>query len=105
MTRIATLACLLLLLVPAAARAADRADTARALAAQMASAGSSAGALAVDLDTGETIYRLRADTPRMPASVEKLYTSATALEQSHAAIDNAVRAEETTRSARKAPHP
>ena len=33
----------------------------------------------VDLDTGEQIYALRAGTPRMPASVEKLYTSATTL--------------------------
>jgi D-alanyl-D-alanine carboxypeptidase/D-alanyl-D-alanine-endopeptidase (penicillin-binding protein 4) len=81
MTRLATVACLLLLLLPVAARAAGKAATARALGAQMASAGPSSGALAVDLDTGETIYRLRAETPRMPASVEKLYTSATALER------------------------
>ncbi len=85
MTRIATLACLLFLLLPAAAQAAGRAATARALGAQMASAGASSGALAIDLDTGRTIYRLRADTPRMPASVEKLYTSATALERFGAA--------------------
>ena len=82
MTRIATLACLLLLLlVPAAGQAAGRAATARALGAQMAAAGPSSGALAIDLDTGRTIYALRADTPRMPASVQKLYTSATALER------------------------
>ena len=81
MIRIATLACLLLLLAPAASRAGGKAATARALGAQMAAAGASSGALAVDLDTGETIYRLQADTPRMPASVEKLYTSATALER------------------------
>src|SRR3712207_4865103 len=85
MTRIATLACLLLLLVPVTARAAGKAATARALGAQMASAGPSSGALVVDLDTGETIYRLRAATPRMPASVEKLYTAATALERFGAA--------------------
>src|SRR5215207_9234060 len=81
MTRIATLACLLLVLLPAAASAGGRAATARALEAQMTAAGSSSGALAVDLDTGRTIYARRADTPRMPASVEKLYTSATALER------------------------
>jgi D-alanyl-D-alanine carboxypeptidase/D-alanyl-D-alanine-endopeptidase (penicillin-binding protein 4) len=79
MARIAVLACLLLALVPAAASAAGRAATARALAAQMRQAGGSSGALAVDLDTGARIYGLRAGTPRMPASVEKLYTSATAL--------------------------
>jgi serine-type D-Ala-D-Ala carboxypeptidase/endopeptidase (penicillin-binding protein 4) len=79
MARIAALACLLLALLPAAASAAGRAATARALAAQMRQAGGSSGALAVDLDTGARIYGLRAGTPRMPASVEKLYTSATAL--------------------------
>jgi D-alanyl-D-alanine carboxypeptidase/D-alanyl-D-alanine-endopeptidase (penicillin-binding protein 4) len=79
MARIAVLACLLLALVPAAASAAGRAATARALAAQMRQAGGSSGALAVDLDTGARIYGLRAGTPRMPASVEKLFTSATAL--------------------------
>jgi D-alanyl-D-alanine carboxypeptidase/D-alanyl-D-alanine-endopeptidase (penicillin-binding protein 4) len=45
----------------------------------MGHAGGASGALAVDLDTGARIYGLRAGTPRMPASVEKLYTSATAL--------------------------
>jgi D-alanyl-D-alanine carboxypeptidase/D-alanyl-D-alanine-endopeptidase (penicillin-binding protein 4) len=79
MTRLAALACLLFLLLPTAAQAAGRAGTARALAAQMANAGPSSGALAVDLDSGRTIYERRADTPRMPASVEKLYTSATLL--------------------------
>jgi D-alanyl-D-alanine carboxypeptidase/D-alanyl-D-alanine-endopeptidase (penicillin-binding protein 4) len=78
---IRALACLLalFLLVPAAAEAAGRARTAKLLGQQMRHAGSSAGALAVDLDSGRTIYALRADTPRMPASVEKLYTSATTL--------------------------
>ena len=85
MTRFATLACLLLLLLPAAADAAGRAGTARALGAQMANAGPSAGAIAVDLDTGRTIYQKRADTPRMPASVEKLYTSAVLLDRLGAA--------------------
>jgi len=77
---IVVLACLLvLLLVPATASAAGPAGTAQALAAQMRHAGPSAGALAVDLDTGRQIYALRAGSPRMPASVEKLYTSATTL--------------------------
>jgi serine-type D-Ala-D-Ala carboxypeptidase/endopeptidase (penicillin-binding protein 4) len=79
MVRTATLACLLLLLIPAAATAAGKVGTARTLAAQMRHAGPSAGALVVDLRTGSPIYALRADTPRMPASVEKLYTSATTL--------------------------
>ena len=79
MVRTAALACLLLALVPAAAAAAGPAGTARVLGQQMRAAGPSSGALVVDLDTGEQLYALRAGTPRMPASVEKLYTSATTL--------------------------
>jgi serine-type D-Ala-D-Ala carboxypeptidase/endopeptidase (penicillin-binding protein 4) len=80
MVRIATLACLLLaLLLPAVASAAGRSGTARALDAQMRQAGGGSSALVVDLDSGAEIYGMRADTPRMPASVEKLYTSATTL--------------------------
>jgi len=79
MVRIAALACLLLVLLVPAASAADRSATARALSAQMRWAGAGSGALAIDLDSGRAIYSLRADTERMPASVEKLYTSATTL--------------------------
>ena len=87
MTRIATLACLLLLLAPRRRRRGRRqgGDGAGARTPRWRPRAPSSGALAVDLDTGETIYRLRADTPRMPASVEKLYTSATALERFGAA--------------------
>ena len=42
-------------------------------------AGGGSGALAVDLDSGRQIFALRADTPRTPASVNKLFTTATAL--------------------------
>ena len=75
------IAALLLLaaLVPATAGAAGPAATRAALASQMRYAGAGSGALAVDLDSGRTIYASRADTPRTPASVEKLYTTATAL--------------------------
>ena len=45
----------------------------------MRHAGPSSSALVVDLDSGDQIYSLRADTPRMPASVQKLYTSAATL--------------------------
>jgi D-alanyl-D-alanine carboxypeptidase/D-alanyl-D-alanine-endopeptidase (penicillin-binding protein 4) len=80
MVRTATLASILLaLLLPAAASAAGKIGTARALAAQMRHAGGGSGAYVVDVDSGTEIYGLRADTPRMPASVEKLYTSATTL--------------------------
>jgi D-alanyl-D-alanine carboxypeptidase/D-alanyl-D-alanine-endopeptidase (penicillin-binding protein 4) len=45
----------------------------------MARAGSGSSAYVLDLDSGRAIYKKAASTPRMPASVEKLYTSATAL--------------------------
>ncbi len=79
MVRIAALACLVPALCAPVAAAAGRADTASALAAQMRWAGASSGALAVDLGSGRTIYSLRADTQRMPASVQKLYTSVATL--------------------------
>jgi D-alanyl-D-alanine carboxypeptidase/D-alanyl-D-alanine-endopeptidase (penicillin-binding protein 4) len=66
-------------LMPAAALAGGPAATRAALAAQMRHAGGGSGALAVDLDSGRTLYALRADTARTPASVEKLYTTSTAL--------------------------
>jgi D-alanyl-D-alanine carboxypeptidase/D-alanyl-D-alanine-endopeptidase (penicillin-binding protein 4) len=78
--RTAALACLLIgLLLPAAASGAGRVGTARALDAQMRYAGSGSSALVVDLDSGAELYALRAEVPRMPASVQKLYTSATTL--------------------------
>lgn len=80
MRRIAFLIALLLLLVPAApATGAGPVATQRALAQQMRFAGSGSSALAVDLDTGARIFDARASVPRTPASVEKLYTTATAL--------------------------
>ena len=80
MPRLVPLACLLaLLLAPAAAQAAGRAGTVKALSAQMRQAGAGSGAYVVDLQSGRKLYSIRAGTPRMPASVEKLYTSATAL--------------------------
>jgi len=77
--RIAALAGFALAFSAPAAGAADRATTARALGGQMRWAGAGSGALAVDLDSGRTIYSLRAGTRRMPASVQKLYTSVAAL--------------------------
>lgn len=67
-------------LAPAApASAAGPAATSSALDRQMRQAGAYAGAFAVDLDSGAQIYADRADTPRVPASVEKLYTTSAAL--------------------------
>jgi D-alanyl-D-alanine carboxypeptidase/D-alanyl-D-alanine-endopeptidase (penicillin-binding protein 4) len=75
---VATLA-LLALLFPAAAHAAGLVATQRTLARQMARAGGASSALVVDLDTGRRLYARRAWIGRLPASVEKLYTSSTAL--------------------------
>jgi D-alanyl-D-alanine carboxypeptidase/D-alanyl-D-alanine-endopeptidase (penicillin-binding protein 4) len=61
--------------LPAAARAHLRAI----LAAEMSRAGPKSGALVLDLAGGRELYSLRPDAPRAPASVEKLYTTATAL--------------------------
>jgi D-alanyl-D-alanine carboxypeptidase/D-alanyl-D-alanine-endopeptidase (penicillin-binding protein 4) len=72
------LAAVALALAPAA-RAAGLASTQRSLARQMAHAGYSSGAYVVDVDTGQELYSSQPDNARMPASVEKLYTSATAL--------------------------
>ena len=76
LTLLLALACVL----PAApARAASPAATSAALDRQMRHAGAGSGAIAVDLDSGDQVYAARADTPRVPASVQKLYTTATAL--------------------------
>ena len=45
----------------------------------MRQAGNYSGAYVVDLTTGATLFSHDADTPRLPASVEKLYTTTTAL--------------------------
>lgn len=78
-----TLLCLVFaaaLLAPAAPAAAlSKTGVARLLAREMAQAGASSGAAVVDLATGERIYSRRADTQRIPASVEKLYTSVATL--------------------------
>ncbi len=70
---------LIALLLPASAQAAGPEATKRALERQMRWAGGSSGALVVDLESGREIYAARPDTPRVPASVEKLYTTVTAL--------------------------
>ena len=79
MLRLIAALAVLAALTPAAARAAGPAATRAALASQMRHAGGGSSAFAVDLDSGRTIYASRADTARTPASVEKLYTTSTAL--------------------------
>src|SRR4051794_4349613 len=80
MTRLAVLIALLAAaLVPSAAQAAGLVSTQRVLAREMARAGASSGAYVVDLGSGQELYAAKADVGRMPASVEKLYTTAGAL--------------------------
>jgi D-alanyl-D-alanine carboxypeptidase/D-alanyl-D-alanine-endopeptidase (penicillin-binding protein 4) len=69
----------LLFAAPASAHAAGLAATQKVLAREMARAGGSSGAYVIDLDSGDEIYASKPDVGRMPASVEKLYTSSTAL--------------------------
>jgi D-alanyl-D-alanine carboxypeptidase/D-alanyl-D-alanine-endopeptidase (penicillin-binding protein 4) len=49
------------------------------VASGLARAGGVSGGYVLDTTTGRVLASVRADTPRIPASVEKLYTSATAL--------------------------
>jgi serine-type D-Ala-D-Ala carboxypeptidase/endopeptidase (penicillin-binding protein 4) len=79
MARIACLAVLLVALLVPAAEAAGPAATVRALDRQMNQAGTGSGALVIDLDSGATLYARRADVPRIPASVNKLYTTSAAM--------------------------
>ncbi len=64
-----------------AASALSKAGVARRLASEMAHAGSRSGAFVVDLATGEPVYARRATTRRIPASVEKLYTTVATLSE------------------------
>lgn len=73
------LAVLLAALVAPAAHATSLATTSRALAREMTKASKYSGAYVVDMETGQQIYAKNADVGRIPASVEKLYTSATAM--------------------------
>jgi D-alanyl-D-alanine carboxypeptidase/D-alanyl-D-alanine-endopeptidase (penicillin-binding protein 4) len=75
---IALVALLTAFLAPAAPAKAPNA-TASSLNSTMRAAGGASGGMAVDLDTGEVLMSVRPDTPRIPASVEKLFTTSTAL--------------------------
>ena len=79
MARITCLAVLLVALLVPAANAAGPAATVRALDRQMNQAGTGSGALVIDLDSGATLYARRADVPRIPASVNKLFTTSAAM--------------------------
>jgi serine-type D-Ala-D-Ala carboxypeptidase/endopeptidase (penicillin-binding protein 4) len=78
-----TLAAVLVLFAGTAAGAAGQpspeAALQQALNPLMADTGSNSGAYVVDLNTGQVLYSVAADTGRLPASVEKIYTTSTAL--------------------------
>jgi serine-type D-Ala-D-Ala carboxypeptidase/endopeptidase (penicillin-binding protein 4) len=53
----------------------------RSLTQSMARVGASSGAYVVDLDTGQVLFSEAPNTARLPASLEKIYTTTTALLQ------------------------
>jgi serine-type D-Ala-D-Ala carboxypeptidase/endopeptidase (penicillin-binding protein 4) len=68
--------------VPATALASTSAAGLRAhMTHELALAGALSGAYVYDLNTGQVLFSERADQRRPPASVQKLYTAATALER------------------------
>jgi D-alanyl-D-alanine carboxypeptidase/D-alanyl-D-alanine-endopeptidase (penicillin-binding protein 4) len=69
-----------LLAAPSGGLASPRALT-RALNKGIAAAGSASGVEVVDLNTGQVLYAFKSHVGRLPASVEKLYTTSTALER------------------------
>jgi serine-type D-Ala-D-Ala carboxypeptidase/endopeptidase (penicillin-binding protein 4) len=79
MARIAALAALLAAALAPAAQAAGPEATARALERQMRYAGAGSSAFVIDLDSDQPVYARAPDTPRIPASVNKLYTTSAAL--------------------------
>jgi len=81
MRRLATaLLVLAVSLVGAApATAFDEADLQRGIGAAMRHAGPASGAYVSEAGTGRALYGLRATKARIPASIQKLYTTATAL--------------------------
>jgi D-alanyl-D-alanine carboxypeptidase/D-alanyl-D-alanine-endopeptidase (penicillin-binding protein 4) len=64
---------------PAPAQALDAATLRERLTREIGRAGAFSGAYARDLGTGTDIVAVREDLPRIPASVEKLFVTATAL--------------------------
>src|SRR4051795_9324820 len=80
MRRIAALCALLgALIAPAGAQALAPAALKAKLAREMRIVGARGSAYVLDLQTGQPLFQWRANTARPPASVEKLYTTSTAL--------------------------
>ncbi len=76
---LATLLALGALAGAAPASAYDAGDLRSTLTREMRGASPSSGAYVLDLDSGLELFAVRGTTTRMPASVQKLYTTATAL--------------------------
>ena len=72
-------ACALRALAAPAAQALDTAALRAKLSREMQRAGTLSGAYVRDLDTGEALYAHKENVARPPASIEKLYTTSTAL--------------------------
>ena len=66
---------------PIARVASPQSSLSGALTQGLQNAGGSGGAYVLDLNTGQTLFSWVANTGRLPASVEKLYTTSTALLQ------------------------
>src|SRR4051794_24505709 len=77
--RAALLALLVFGATASPAAAGDLATPQRALAREVSATGSSSGAYVVDLDTGQQLFAISPDVKRIPASVNKLFTTSTAL--------------------------
>jgi D-alanyl-D-alanine carboxypeptidase/D-alanyl-D-alanine-endopeptidase (penicillin-binding protein 4) len=77
----AAVALVLAALLAPAASAAGLAGTQRVLAREMAGSGPAAGAYVIDLDTGAELFADDPDVGRIPASVNKLFTTSTALQR------------------------
>jgi len=75
----AALGALALAAAPAQAQAAGRTALVRTVSGSLTASGPSSGAIVEDLTARTVLYASRADAPRIPASNEKLFTTATAL--------------------------
>lgn len=79
MRRVVAAAVVVLLALPASASALDLAQLTRVLNRQMRLAGPASGILVADVDTRAALYGMRDRVPRVPASVQKLWTAAAVL--------------------------
>jgi serine-type D-Ala-D-Ala carboxypeptidase/endopeptidase (penicillin-binding protein 4) len=79
--RVLCSAAVFLALSAPAASAAGLPGTQRILGREMAGSGAASGAYVLDLTTGQELFAANPDVQRIPASVNKLFTTSTALER------------------------